>query len=156
MLGVQPANRLMGTGQRRVCKRRPEPGCTPHGSALGPRTKTLRFATEMPEPLDFSEAWLGGIAANSNASACARPDGDSSMLDGTAVLTLDIGGDDERPTSDSMTGGPCGPLGGAIGPPGPEGIDNVSVGDMHGEGLRGGTQQKLVVEGNWGSLGERV
>jgi hypothetical protein len=69
-------------------------GRTPRGSALGPsRTKTLRFATEAPEPLDFSEAWPG-VAASSGAAPGARRDGDSSTLDGTAVL-LDIGGEDE-------------------------------------------------------------
>jgi hypothetical protein len=68
-------------------------GRTPRGSALGPsRTKTLRFATEAPEPLDFSEAWLG-VAASSGAGS--PRDGDSSTLDGTAVLALDIGGEDE-------------------------------------------------------------
>ncbi len=62
-------------------------GRTPRGSALGPsRTnlKTLRFATEPPEPPDFSEPWPGSWR-----------DGDSSKLDGTAVFALDVGGEDE-------------------------------------------------------------
>jgi hypothetical protein len=66
-------------------------GRTPRGSAFGPsRTRTLRFATEAPEPLDFSEP-LPGEASG----AGARRDGDSSTLDGTAVFALDVGGDDE-------------------------------------------------------------
>ncbi len=68
-------------------------GRTPRGSTLGPsRTKTLRFATEPPEPLDFAEPWPNGAA---HYSAHAWRDGDSSKLDGTAVFALDVGGEDE-------------------------------------------------------------
>jgi hypothetical protein len=72
-------------------------GRTPRGSTLGPsRTKTLRFATEPPEPLDFAELWPAEAARYSpSAGARAWRDDDSSKLDGTAVFALDVGGDDE-------------------------------------------------------------
>jgi hypothetical protein len=65
-------------------------GRTPRGSALASRTKSLRFATEAPEPLDFGEPWPGDAS-----SAGARRGGDSSTSEGTAVFALDVGGGDE-------------------------------------------------------------
>lgn len=65
-------------------------GRTPRGSALASRTKSLRFAIEAPEPLDFGEPWPGDAS-----SADARRDGDTSTLDGAAVFALDVGGGDE-------------------------------------------------------------
>ena len=65
-------------------------GRTPRGSALASRTKSLRFATEPPEPLDFGEPWPGDPS-----SAGARRGGDSSTSDGTAVFALDVHGGDE-------------------------------------------------------------
>jgi len=65
-------------------------GRTPRGSALAPRTKSLRFATEPPEPLSFGEPWPGDVS-----SAGARRGGDLSTSDGTAVFALDVGGGDE-------------------------------------------------------------
>jgi len=72
-------------------------GRTPRSSTLGPsRTKTLRFATEPPEPLDFAESWLAEAARYSpTAGVGAWRDDDSSKLDGTAVFALDVGGEDE-------------------------------------------------------------
>jgi hypothetical protein len=72
-------------------------GRTPRGSTLGPsRTKTLRFATEPPEPLDFAEPWPAEAARYSpSAGVSAWRDDDSSKLDGTAVFALDVGGEDE-------------------------------------------------------------
>jgi hypothetical protein len=72
-------------------------GRTPRGSTLGPsRIKSLRFATEPPEPLDFSEPWPAEAARYSpSAGAGAWRDDDSSKLDGTAVFALDAGGGDE-------------------------------------------------------------
>ena len=74
-------------------------GRTPRGSALGPsRTKTLRFATEAPDLLDFSEAWPS-VAAISGGGA--PRDSDLSTLDGTAVLALDTGEDESDGASAS-------------------------------------------------------
>lgn len=72
-------------------------GRTPRGSTLGPsRIKTLRFAAEPPEPLDFAEPWPAEAARYSpNTGTRAWGDDDSSKLDGTAVFALDIGGEDE-------------------------------------------------------------
>ena len=72
-------------------------GRTPRGSTLGPSmTKTLRFATEPPEPLDFAEPWPTDAARyNPSAGASEWQDDDSSKLDGTAVFALDVGGEDE-------------------------------------------------------------
>jgi hypothetical protein len=72
-------------------------GRTPRGSTLGPlRTKTLRFATEQPEPLDFAESWPAEAARYSpSAGANAWRNDDSSKLDGTAVFALDVDGEDE-------------------------------------------------------------
>ncbi|KAF8496263.1 kinase-like protein [Russula emetica] len=68
-------------------------GRTPRGSTVGPsRTKTLRFATEPPEPLDFAESWPAEAA---RCSPSAWRDDESSKLDGTAVFALDVGGEDE-------------------------------------------------------------
>ncbi|KAI0277555.1 kinase-like domain-containing protein [Russula aff. rugulosa BPL654] len=72
-------------------------GRTPRGSTLGPsRIKSLRFATEPPEPLDFSEPWPAEAARYSpSAGTGAWRDDDSSKLDGTAVFAFDAGGGDE-------------------------------------------------------------
>jgi hypothetical protein len=72
-------------------------GRTPRGSTVGPSgTKTLRFATEPPEPLDFAESWPAEAARYSpSAGASAWRDDESSKLDGTAVFALDVGGEDE-------------------------------------------------------------
>jgi len=72
-------------------------GRTPRGSTLDPsKTKTLRFATEPPEPLEFAEPWPVEAARHSpSAGANAWRDDDSNKLDGTAVFALDVGGEDE-------------------------------------------------------------
>ena len=67
-------------------------GRTPRGSTLGPsRIKSLRFATEPPESLDFAEA----ARYSPSDGAGAWRDDDSSKLDGTAVFALDVSGEDE-------------------------------------------------------------
>ena len=72
-------------------------GRTPRGSTLGPLSaKTLRFATQPPEPLDFAEPWPAEAARYSPvAGAGARRGDDSSKLGGTAVFGLDVGSEDE-------------------------------------------------------------
>ena len=75
-------------------------GRTPRSSTLGPsRIKSIRFATEPPEPPDFTtEPWPAETSRYSTnaGGAGAWRDDDSSKLDGTAVLALeDVGGEEE-------------------------------------------------------------
>ena len=77
-------------------------GRTPRGSSLGPLSaKTLRFATQPPEPLDFAEPWPAeswpaeAARYSPGAGAGERRGNDSSKLDGTAVFGLDVGSEDE-------------------------------------------------------------
>lgn len=72
-------------------------GRTPRGSTLGSSSaKTLRFATQPPEPLDFSEPWPTEAARYSpGAGASVRRGDDPNKLDGTAVFGLGVGSEDE-------------------------------------------------------------
>ena len=80
-------------------------GCTLHGCTPGPSmAKTLQFATELPEPLDFAKPWLTKAAHYSpSAGGRAWHNDDSSKLDGTAMLALDVSGKDKSNGASTST-----------------------------------------------------